>query len=185
MCPAKTKKSRAKASKPPTQKTIDCPDCGEAIIVPKKCKHGKNLIKCQGTGCSTAHITEHNKQCQPEFPREWIKEATEQTNAAATERDIRILLILQEIKNVEKMRGRKMKYLNGLPKADFLESLRTMGLEQARLVAQKLKAVAEGTLDLDAAMYDDEESEPDSAACQTPPEEEETCKKAEEDNARG
>ncbi|EXJ74662.1 uncharacterized protein A1O5_01355 [Cladophialophora psammophila CBS 110553] len=49
-------------------KTVPCPRCGEGIIVPKACKHGKKLINCQGTGCTTAHIDEHNANCRPAAP---------------------------------------------------------------------------------------------------------------------
>ncbi|KIW87589.1 uncharacterized protein Z519_11914 [Cladophialophora bantiana CBS 173.52] len=49
-------------------KTIPCHRCGEEIIVPKACKHGKKLINCQGTGCTTAHIDEHNANCRLAAP---------------------------------------------------------------------------------------------------------------------
>ncbi|EXJ60632.1 hypothetical protein A1O7_04785 [Cladophialophora yegresii CBS 114405] len=59
----KAKKSQEENPRPPT--TITCPKCDEAIIVPRTCKHGKKLINCQGTGCTTTHIEEHNAHCIP------------------------------------------------------------------------------------------------------------------------
>jgi hypothetical protein len=59
----KAKKNQEEIPRAPT--TIPCPKCGEAITVPRTCKHGKKLINCQGTGCTTAHIEEHNAHCVP------------------------------------------------------------------------------------------------------------------------
>ncbi|ETI24519.1 hypothetical protein G647_03888 [Cladophialophora carrionii CBS 160.54] len=59
----KAKKNQEENPRPPT--TIPCLKCGEAITVPRACKHGKKLINCQGTGCTTAHIEEHNAHCIP------------------------------------------------------------------------------------------------------------------------
>ncbi|OAL26898.1 hypothetical protein AYO20_09931 [Fonsecaea nubica] len=57
---------QAETARPP--KTVACPRCNKAIIVPKACKHGKKLINCQGTGCGTAHLVEHDASCQPLNP---------------------------------------------------------------------------------------------------------------------
>ena len=58
---SKTKKDQDDVPRAPF--TIPCQHCGEDIIVPKACKHGKKLINCQGTGCTTAHLEEHNATC--------------------------------------------------------------------------------------------------------------------------
>ncbi|KIX94164.1 uncharacterized protein Z520_10190 [Fonsecaea multimorphosa CBS 102226] len=75
MPPNKKKKNRRNkvATQNQTQsihhpKTVSCPRCNEEIVVPKTCKHGKKLINCQGTGCTTAHLDEHNADCRPITP---------------------------------------------------------------------------------------------------------------------
>ena len=43
--------------------TVPCEACGDPITIPRTCRHGKKLINCQGTGCTTAHFDEHNAHC--------------------------------------------------------------------------------------------------------------------------
>jgi hypothetical protein len=62
-----------------------------------------------------------------------------------------------------------MKYLNGIPKAEILKTVDKMDLKHARDLAQKLKDVAEHGMDVERAMYDDEESDAEADACLTPP----------------
>ncbi|EXJ91979.1 hypothetical protein A1O3_00529 [Capronia epimyces CBS 606.96] len=187
MAPTKKKRSRHKCPSPLPLKTVDCSRCGAPIIIPKQCKHGKKLINCQGTDCCTAHVTDHNNQCHSQITNPRVEDTSEETKTHDKEhkqRKLLSLLVMQEIKNVERMRGKEMRYLNGVPKAEFLRNLKTMDLEQARVVAQKLKEVGEGIIDLDTAMYDDEDSGSDNDPCQTPPEENEAWGNPGEDDAR-
>ncbi|EHY54982.1 hypothetical protein HRR83_005760 [Exophiala dermatitidis] len=165
------KKAPQKDTSTPAPKTIACANCGDSIIVPKQCKHGKKLVNCQGTGCSTAHIMDHNKQCQYQGTKVHGKKACKQPDVINKQREVSSLLLLQELNNVEKIRGKEMRYFDGIPKAEFLRSVNTMSLDQAIMVGRRLKEVAQGTLDPVRAMYDDDDSDSDEDPCKTPPEE--------------
>jgi len=92
-----------------------------------------------------------------------------ESRANKEERAILGRLIEQEIHNVEKIRGTGMRYLNGIPKAEILGTIDKMDLKHARELAKKLKDVAEHRIDVERAMYDDEESDIEADACLTPP----------------
>ncbi|KIX09711.1 uncharacterized protein Z518_00792 [Rhinocladiella mackenziei CBS 650.93] len=168
MGPKKSKRRQTNATNPqPPPKTVNCTKCNEPITIPLRCRHGKKPINCRGTDCTTAHITEHNAQC----PARATKPSISQSIADEEELGVLSLLIKQEIENVEGMRGKKLRYLNGIPKAEFLGRIKAMGLEEARGLSTRLRDVAEGKLGLDVAMYDDEESDDEEDRCPTPPEE--------------
>ncbi|KAL2423861.1 hypothetical protein ABEF95_008713 [Exophiala dermatitidis] len=165
------KKAQQKDTSTPAPKTVACPNCGDSIIVPKQCKHGKKLINCQGTDCSTAHIMDHNKQCQKQVIKSYGEKVRKQTDVSTKVHEVMCLLLLEELNNVEKMRGKEMRYFDGIPKAEFLRSINTMSLDQATRIGRRLKEVAQGILDPVRAMYDDDDSDSDEDPCKTPPEE--------------
>lgn len=114
---------------------------------------------------------DHNKQCQYQGTKVHGKKACKQPDVINKQREVSSLLLLQELNNVEKIRGKEMRYFDGIPKAEFLRSVNTMSLDQAIMVGRRLKEVAQGTLDPVRAMYDDDDSDSDEDPCKTPPEE--------------
>lgn len=78
------------------------------------------------------------------------------------------------IHNIEEHRTKEMKYLDGIPKAEFLQRLPTMTTVNKEQIMMKLDGIQTGTTTVEAAMYDDDEdSDTDGEDCATPPEPEE------------
>ncbi|KAK4939034.1 hypothetical protein LTR10_020608 [Elasticomyces elasticus] len=155
----KKSKSRGNAP-PPPPKTVDCSACHQPIIIPRSCRHGKKLINCQGTDCSTAHITAHK---DPET--EFFLDSNRAQKA--------IMLndwIPKTIRVIEKNRGKEMKYLNGMPKAEFLQNIRGVSIKGKEIIVVELDAIQAGVLSFEASIYDDEESVTEGEDRLTPPE---------------
>lgn len=184
------KKRRSNKEYTPPVKTVDCQSCKQPITIPNKCEHGKKLINCRGSNCGTAHITEHNEACPVKRARSLAQAgrasakaaataAVETAKAAGAEMAILHELIEQELNNVEKVRGKKMKYLTGISRDEILKKIEQMDLHHSRLVARMLKDLAEERMTVEQAKYDDEDSDTEVEGCLTPPEEED--EKSEQD----
>jgi hypothetical protein len=59
-----TMSKHVRLSKAP--ETTPCKKCGQDIIIPRTCRHGKKRLNCHGTGCISAHMDEHNVNNCPE-----------------------------------------------------------------------------------------------------------------------
>jgi len=160
---------------------MNCPDCNKPITVPTRCQHGRKPVNCRGTDCQTAHVTTHKKVCVAQVAKSARDAAVAQSKpvkAAAladspSSQDqlaVHAALVKQEIRNVEKIRGKPMKYLKGMPKAEFLERINDMDVEELKEVAKKLEDVAKCKIGIEDAVYDDDESDADWDGAETPKE---------------
>lgn len=167
------KRKNQQTSKPKPQKTVACQACGEAIKVPDQCQHGKKLANCQGTNCITAHITDHNVVCTIRVTRRQAEIQPSKNPGLQKEHAVLSELVKQELRNIEKIRGKGFQYLKGIPKGEALKRIEWMGREELRELAEQLKSVSDGRTTAEEAMYDDEDSDnDDNVRCSTPPEEE-------------
>lgn len=171
--PQKKKKNQQASKQSKPQKTVACHACGEAINVPDQCQHGKKLANCQGTNCITAHITDHNNVCTLRVTRRQPEIQSGKQPNLQKEHAVLAALVKQELQNIEKIRGKDFQYLKGIPRAEALDRIEWMSLEELRELAEQLKSVSDGKKTADEAMYDDEDSgDDDNVRCPTPPEEE-------------
>jgi hypothetical protein len=167
------KKNQQTSKHPKPQKTVPCQACGEAIKIPDQCQHGKKLANCQGTNCITAHITDHKNVCTLLVTRHQAEIQTSKQPSLQKEHAVLSELVKQELQNIEKIRGKDFQYLKGIPRAEALNRIEWMGLEELRGLAEQLKSVSDGKTTADEAMYDDEDSgDEDNMRCPTPPEDE-------------
>ncbi|KAI1622046.1 hypothetical protein EDD37DRAFT_503685 [Exophiala viscosa] len=180
--PNKKKSKSRRNDPPPPPKTVDCEVCQQPIIIPKTCRHGKKLINCQGTGCSTAHIGAHENVCpgglgqmivrQGLFPMTF--QQVRELDYDRAQRDLMLAMCIRKaIKSIERDRGKEMKYLNGMPKAEFLEHLPGLLLADKDKIMKYLDAIQVGVLSVETSgFYDDEESDTEEEKCLTPTEDE-------------
>ncbi|KIV86715.1 hypothetical protein PV11_02311 [Exophiala sideris] len=176
------KKSKSRGNAPPPQpKTVDCSACHQPIIIPRSCRHGKKLINCQGTDCSTAHITAHKDVCpantlhmtSAHSYRNRIFQPETEFFLDSNRAQKAIMLndwIPKTIRVIEKNRGKEMKYLNGMPKAEFLQNIRGVSIKGKEIIVVELDAIQAGVLSFEASIYDDEESVTEGEDRLTPPE---------------
>ena len=150
----KTKKQQEGTPRP--LPTIPCQRCSEDIIVPKTCRHGKKLINCQGTGCTTAHIAEHDAHCpaavRPTLHFLAMHDLTLQVNAL-----------------VKLRHGKAPRYVGGTPWTEWFGALERGSPAYVHMWTEELRGVVEGRKALEDIGYDDAESD-DGDGCPTPDE---------------
>ncbi|OAP61495.1 hypothetical protein AYL99_03698 [Fonsecaea erecta] len=183
----------------PPPKTVPCPRCHEEIIVPKTCKHGKKLINCQGTGCTTAHIDEHNEHCQPVAPSRpatsgpantppefsgptlitgpWVTgPPNAQLSAALRTFNSMHTVALGELSfqltNLMTRRGKYAKYVDGMPVTEWFHKVEDGSVQLVNQWTEKLRKVNNGEQTVEEIGYDDDESEDLGDECATPSEDE-------------
>ncbi|KAJ9617311.1 hypothetical protein H2200_001032 [Cladophialophora chaetospira] len=175
----KARKNQEEVPRPPT--TVSCPKCSEDIIVPKTCKHGKKLLNCQGTGCTTAHLEEHNAHCTPPSAptfREQLQATRKlvgEANLAMTPERLHAMGALTvQLNAVIKSRGGKpVRYLDGVPFTEWFAKIERGPIANVNEWVAKLKDVVEQKKMVEDVGYDDEESDGDGDACATPEDENE------------
>lgn len=172
--PPKKRKNQHSSKPSKLLKTVACQTCGEAIQIPDHCRHGKKLTNCQVTNCITAHITDHKNVCVHQVKSHRAEPEPVNQQTPQKEHAVLTQLVKQELRNIEQTRGKAFQYLKGIPRAEALDRIDCMGLEDLRELAEQLKSVGDGKTTADEAMYDDEDSgDDDNTRCPTPPEEEE------------
>lgn len=121
----------------------------------------------------TAHLQEHKAQCPVQaMNRATIKTPTGVSQAKTNhELQVLIILIAEEIAKIEQIRGKPLKYLEGVPKEEWIKDLKIGDVSRARDWARILKDVGDGKKTFEEVEYDDEESDLEGDVCPTPPEE--------------
>jgi len=172
MSPKKKSQRAGKTRQEETSKRTHCPECGEEIVIPTVCKHGKKLSNCHGTECSLPPLTVHKKTCQGEALKMAVRAAIRAEQDANLERETFVRLAMAELQNAEKGRGKQVQYLHGIPRAELLNKINEISLKDLQEVARQIKCFAEGALTASEAMYDDDDTSEDDAGAPTPLEDE-------------
>ncbi|KIW29456.1 uncharacterized protein PV07_05270 [Cladophialophora immunda] len=180
--------TQAQTQSTPTPKTVSCPRCNEQIVIPKTCKHGKKLINCQGTGCTTAHFDEHNANCRlvppsnpadtpsgmsgmpkPRSPSVQVSDLSKTFQSAHT---AAMGTLSEQLTALKKRRGKDPRYVQGIPIGEWLRMLEGGRVQQVNQWTEKLKDLVQGKKTAEEIEYDDEDSDDEGDRCPTPSEDE-------------